>query len=87
MMTTMSAEAEEGSGRRAFLKVAGAAVFGLGAANGASAFENRIGELLPSLKGVPYGENTPQPKMVGGVGEAPEHTHINALAHTIGAAF
>jgi hypothetical protein len=76
MTTTMSAETEEATGRRGFLKAAGAAVVGLGAAKGASAFDNRIGDLLPSLKGVPYGANTPQPKMVGESGETHKQAHI-----------
>ena len=76
LTTVMSAEAEEATGRRGFLKAAGAAVVGLGAAKGASAFDNRVGDLLPSLKGVPYGANTPQPKMVGESGETHKQVHI-----------
>ena len=58
----------EQSARRVFLHFIGAAILS-SSTSSADAFENRIGEMNPLLKGVPYGANTPQPRMVGGVGE------------------
>lgn len=51
--------------RRTVLRTGAAVVAGFCLTNPAQAFDNRIGELFPQLKGKPYGASTPVPKGVG----------------------